>query len=68
MLKILEELILIIRDRKKNPIDLSYTNKSKIGDINFWINSNVYNVVENVHQVWLLSIIDLVINKKLLNI
>ena len=27
MLKILEELILIIRDRKKNPIDLSYTNK-----------------------------------------
>ena len=27
MLKNLEELILIIRDRKKNPKDLSYTNK-----------------------------------------
>tara|TARA_Y100001970_G_scaffold138150_1_gene170016 strand:+ start:2703 stop:2975 length:273 start_codon:yes stop_codon:yes gene_type:complete len=27
MLKILEELTLIIRDRKKNPVDLSYTNK-----------------------------------------
>ena len=37
---------------------------SKIGDINFWINSNIYNVVENTHQVWLLSIIDLVINIK----
>ncbi len=37
---------------------------SKNGDINFWINSNIYNVVENAHQVWLLSIIDLVINKE----
>ena len=27
MLKNLEELILIIRDRKKNPMDSSYTNK-----------------------------------------
>ena len=27
MFKNLEELILIIRDRKKNPIDSSYTNK-----------------------------------------
>ena len=27
MLKNLEELILIIRERKKNPSDLSYTNK-----------------------------------------
>ncbi len=27
MLKNLEELILIIRDRKKNPIDSSYTNR-----------------------------------------
>ena len=27
MLKNLEELILIIRERKKNPTDLSYTNK-----------------------------------------
>ena len=37
---------------------------SKIGDINFWINSTSYNYVENTHQVWLLSIVDLVINNK----
>ena len=31
---------------------------SKSGHLNFWINSKKYNHVENVHQIWLLSIID----------
>lgn len=30
----------------------------KIGNLSFYVNSSVYNVVENVHQIWLLSIID----------
>ena len=37
---------------------------SKLGDINFWINSKAYNFVENTHQVWLLAIVDLIIGKR----
>ena len=36
----------------------------KMGDINFWINSKAYNFVENTHQIWLLSLVDLIIGKK----
>ena len=42
---------------KNNPL-------SKLGDINFWINSKAYNYVENIHQIWLLTIVDLIIGKK----
>ena len=42
---------------KNNPL-------SKLGDINFWINSKAYNFVENTHQVWLLTIVDLIIGKR----
>jgi|TARA_B110000971_G_scaffold178155_1_gene184047 D-sedoheptulose 7-phosphate isomerase len=34
------------------------------GDINFWIDSKAYNIIEGVHQIWLLSICDLIIGKK----
>ena len=37
---------------------------SKLGDINFWINNKAYNFVENTHQVWLLTIVDLIIGKR----
>ena len=37
---------------------------SKLGDINFWINSKAYNFIENTHQVWLLTIVDLIIGKR----
>ena len=42
---------------KNNPL-------SKLGDINFWIDSKAYNFVENTHQLWLLTIVDLIIGKK----
>ena len=35
----------------------------KLGDINLWTNSKTYNHIENVHQFWLLSLVDLVIGK-----
>ena len=41
---------------KNNPV-------SKLGNINFWANSKAYNFVENIHQVWLLAIVDLIIGK-----
>ena len=36
----------------------------KIGKLSFHVNSNVYNIVENIHQIWLLSIIDSLIKNK----
>ena len=38
-------------------------NLKKIGDINFWVNSKSYNHIENVHQILLLSLVDLIIGK-----
>ena len=31
----------------------------KKGDINLWINSKAYNFIENIHQFWLLLLVDL---------
>ena len=42
---------------KNNPL-------SKLGDLNFWVDSKAYNFVENIHQLWLLSIVDLIVGKK----
>ena len=33
------------------------------GDLNFWVNSKAYNIVENVHQIWILTLVDLIIGK-----
>ena len=37
---------------------------SKLGDINFWVDSKAYNLIENTHQILLLSLVDLIIGKK----
>lgn len=36
----------------------------KSGDINFWVNNSYYNVVETVHQAWLLAIVDKIAAEK----
>tara|TARA_B100001057_G_scaffold489328_1_gene575373 strand:- start:1455 stop:2033 length:579 start_codon:yes stop_codon:yes gene_type:complete len=36
----------------------------KMGNINLWINSNQYNLIENIHQFWLLMIVDILKSKK----
>ena len=33
------------------------------GDLNFWFKSRAYNIVEMVHQIWLLAVCDAVIGK-----
>ncbi len=43
--------------KKNNPL-------SSKGNINVWINSKSYNFVENITQIWLLSIVDLIIGKR----
>ena len=55
--KKISKIITFTGHDKNNPL-------SKHGDINFWINSKAYNFIENIHQVWLLSIVDLVIGKR----
>ena len=36
----------------------------KMGNVNLWIDSSKYNIIEIVHQTWLLSIIDFIIENK----
>ena len=47
------KIITLTGNKKNNPL-------SKLGNINLWVDSNVYNHVENIHQIWLLSICDLI--------
>ena len=55
--KKMSKIITFTGHDKNNPL-------SKLGDINFWIDSKAYNFVENTHQVWLLTIVDLIIGKR----
>ena len=56
---------------KKNSLKIiTFTGRSKnnelkqIGDLNFWIDSHSYNIVECIHMTWITTAIDLVIGKK----
>lgn len=43
--------------KKNNPI-------KKLGNLNFWVNSSQYNIVEMTHHIWILMAVDyLAINK-----
>lgn len=35
-----------------------------LGQLNFWVESRVYNIVETAHQLWLLSVCDLIAEAK----
>ena len=56
-IKKISKIITFTGHDKNNPL-------SKLGDINFWIDSKAYNFVENTHQIWLLTIVDLIIGKR----
>ena len=34
---------------------------SKLGNINYWVDSNSYNIVEMTHHIWLLSFVDYIV-------
>ena len=42
--------------KKDNPL-------KQEGDLNFWLDSHAYNIVENTHQIWLLMVCDLIIGE-----
>ena len=48
------KIITLTGHNKKNPL-------RKYSDVNLHIESKAYNFVENIFQVWLLSIVDLII-------
>lgn len=35
----------------------------KNGDLNFWVDSHAYNIVECIHMIWITSVIDAIIGK-----
>ena len=35
----------------------------QFGELNFWVDSRAYNVIENIHQIWLLMVCDLILGK-----
>ena len=55
--KKISKVITFTGHEKNNPLSL-------LGDINFWGESKAYNFVENTHQIWLLTICDLIIGKR----
>lgn len=48
---------------------VTFTGKNKnntlkeLGDVNFWVNSNAYNIVEGIHMIWLTTVVDMIIGK-----
>ena len=48
-----KKIITLTGNKKNNPL-------SKLGDINLWVDSNIYNHIENTHQIWLLAVCDLI--------
>lgn len=40
----------------------------ELGDINFWVDSHAYNIVEGIHMIWITSIIDSIIGKKVYSV
>ena len=51
--KKISKIITLTGNKKNNPL-------SKQGNYNLWVDSNIYNHIENIHQIWLLSICDLI--------
>jgi D-sedoheptulose 7-phosphate isomerase len=41
---------------KDNPL-------KQAGDLNFWVDSKAYNIIENTHLIWLLMVCDLIIGE-----
>ena len=56
-LKKINTIITLTGHSKNNPL-------KKLGNMNLWVNSRAYNFIENIHQIWLLLIVDLIIGKK----
>ena len=50
------KLITLTGFDKNNPL-------KKLGDLNLWVDSRAYNIIENTHLIWLLTVNDLIFGK-----
>ena len=55
--KKISNIISFTGHKKNSPV-------AKLADINFWVDSKAYNFIENTHQLWLLTVCDLIIGKR----
>jgi len=55
-------IVRLSTDSPIGQVDVSSAGTS--GDINFWLDCRAYNMIEGIHQLWLLAICDLIIGKK----
>jgi D-sedoheptulose 7-phosphate isomerase len=44
------------------------TSLAKYSSTNLWVDSNAYNIVECIHMIWITSIVDMVIGKKVYSV
>jgi D-sedoheptulose 7-phosphate isomerase len=35
----------------------------QLGEINFWVESHAYNLIENVHGIWLCTVVDMLVGR-----
>lgn len=40
----------------------------ELGDLNFWLSSRAYNVIENTHAIWLTTVVDMIVGKAEYNV
>lgn len=46
----------------------SHNDLRQLGDVNFWVDSHAYNIVEGLHMIWLTSIVDMIIGKSVYDV
>jgi D-sedoheptulose 7-phosphate isomerase len=39
-----------------------------LGDVNFWLDSKAYNVIECTHMIWITTVVDMIIGKAEYNV
>lgn len=40
----------------------------QVGDINFWLSSKAYNIIENTHSIWITTVVDMIVGKAEYNV
>lgn len=40
----------------------------QLGDINFWLSSKAYNIIENTHSIWITTVVDMIVGKAEYNV
>jgi D-sedoheptulose 7-phosphate isomerase len=40
----------------------------QLGDLNFWLSSKAYNIIENTHSIWITTVVDMILGKAEYNV